>query len=66
MSQHKIRPPKQQHVMKVSMLSQHPHDLFLFTGKIADNTTGNVACDMYHRWEEDIALMKSLGVKNYR
>lgn len=21
---------------------------------------------MYHRWEEDIALMKSLGIKNYR
>jgi beta-glucosidase len=35
-------------------------------GKIADNTTGDVACDMYHRWEEDIALMKKLGVKNYR
>jgi hypothetical protein len=36
------------------------------TGKIADGTTGNVACDMYNRWEQDIALMKSLGVKNYR
>lgn len=36
------------------------------TGKIADNSSGNVAIDMYHRWEEDIALMKALGVKNYR
>ncbi len=35
-------------------------------GMIADNTTGNVACDMYNRWEQDIALMKSLGIKNYR
>lgn len=35
-------------------------------GKIADNTTGDVACDMYNRWAEDIALMKQLGVKNYR
>jgi beta-glucosidase len=35
-------------------------------GKIADNTTGDVACDMYNRWPEDIALMKKLGVKNYR
>jgi hypothetical protein len=35
-------------------------------GKIADNTTGDVACDMYNRWPEDIALMKQLGVKNYR
>jgi enolase len=33
---------------------------------IADNTTGDVACDMYNRWEQDIALMKSLGIKNYR
>jgi beta-glucosidase/6-phospho-beta-glucosidase/beta-galactosidase len=35
-------------------------------GKIADNTTGDVACDMYNRWQEDIALMKKLGVKHYR
>jgi beta-glucosidase/6-phospho-beta-glucosidase/beta-galactosidase len=33
---------------------------------IADGTNGNVACDMYNRWEQDIALMKSLGIKNYR
>ena len=38
----------------------------LAAGQIADNTTGNVACDMYNRWQEDIALMKSLGIKNYR
>ncbi len=35
-------------------------------GKIADNTTGNVACDMYHRWQSDIALMQKLGIKHYR
>eukprot|EP00775_Hariotina_reticulata_P009616 gene9616-9777_t len=34
--------------------------------KISDNTTGNVAVDMYHRWESDIELMKQLGIKHYR
>ncbi len=42
-------------------------DTFSHTaGKIADGTTGDVACDHYHRWREDIALMKELGVKAYR
>jgi beta-glucosidase len=35
-------------------------------GKIADGSTGNVACDHYHRHEEDIALMRGLGLKAYR
>ncbi|HVT79474.1 MAG TPA: family 1 glycosylhydrolase, partial [Phycisphaerae bacterium] len=26
----------------------------------------DVACDHYHRYKEDVALMKSLGVKGYR
>jgi beta-glucosidase/6-phospho-beta-glucosidase/beta-galactosidase len=34
--------------------------------KIRDNTTADVTCDFYNRYKEDIALMKSLGVKNYR
>ena len=38
----------------------------LVAGKIADNRTGDVACDHYHKWQEDIALMKSLGIKHYR
>jgi beta-glucosidase len=28
--------------------------------------SGAVACDHYHRWREDIQLMKSLGLKAYR
>ena len=32
-------------------------------GKVADNTTGNVACDSYHRYKEDVALLKQLGVR---
>jgi beta-glucosidase len=35
-------------------------------GTIADGSTGDVACDHYHRWPEDIALMKALGLKAYR
>ena len=35
-------------------------------GMIEDNSTGDVACDHYHRWREDIAIMKDLGLKAYR
>lgn len=35
-------------------------------GKIADGSTGDVACDHYHRFEEDVALMAELGVDAYR
>jgi beta-glucosidase len=35
-------------------------------GKIANGETGDVACDHYHRWAEDVALMKSLGLQAYR
>ena len=35
-------------------------------GKIKTGANCRSACDHYHRWKEDIALMKSLGVKSYR
>lgn len=35
-------------------------------GKIADASSGDVACDSYHRTAEDIALLKSTGAKAYR
>lgn len=35
-------------------------------GRIDNGDTGDVACDHYHRWREDIALMQSLGVDAYR
>ena len=35
-------------------------------GKIRNNDTPDVACDHYHRFKSDFALMKKLGVKNYR
>src|SRR6188472_3378624 len=35
-------------------------------GKIRDGTTGDVANDHYHRYKEDVALMKDLGATAYR
>jgi beta-glucosidase len=35
-------------------------------GAIAGGDTGDVACDHYHRWPEDVALMRRLGVGAYR
>ncbi|GII21904.1 GH1 family beta-glucosidase [Planosporangium mesophilum] len=34
--------------------------------RIGDATTGDVACDHYHRYAEDVALMADLGVRAYR
>lgn len=35
-------------------------------GKVANGDTLDVACDHYHRFKSDFALMRKLGVKNYR
>jgi beta-glucosidase len=35
-------------------------------GKVAMGHDGDVACDHYHRYPEDIALMKDLGARAYR
>lgn len=35
-------------------------------GKVANNDTGDVACDHYNRYREDIALMHDLGLDAYR
>jgi beta-glucosidase len=35
-------------------------------GAIANGDTGDVACDHYHRWREDLDLMASLGLDAYR
>ncbi len=35
-------------------------------GLIANKDTGDVACDHYHRYREDVALMQQLGIQAYR
>ncbi|MEV4098993.1 GH1 family beta-glucosidase [Nonomuraea sp. NPDC049649] len=35
-------------------------------GRTREGHTGDVACDHYHRWPEDVALMAGLGVNAYR
>lgn len=35
-------------------------------GKVLDGHTGNVACDHYHRYREDVGLMKQIGAAAYR
>jgi Glycosyl hydrolase family 1 len=41
-------------------------DTFCDAGAIADGSSGVVACDHYHRWESDLDLMRSLGIRSYR
>lgn len=35
-------------------------------GKVANGDTLDTACDHYHRFDEDFALMASLGIQHYR
>ena len=42
-------------------------DRFAHTpGKISDGSNGDVACDQYHLYQQDVALMRSLGLTGYR
>lgn len=42
-------------------------DRFCHTpGNILDDDTGDVACDHYHRWAEDVRHMAALGIEAYR
>lgn len=38
----------------------------LWEGKVKHGENGNVACDHYHRFKEDVAIMKEIGLKHYR
>ncbi len=35
-------------------------------GRVFEGHTGDVACDHYHRYKEDIAIMKDIGLNAYR
>ena len=42
-------------------------DIFSHTpGKTLQGENGDIACDHYHRYSEDLSLMKNLGVTHYR
>lgn len=42
-------------------------DTFAHTaGKIHGGDTGDIACDSYHRYHDDAALIRRLGLKSYR
>ncbi len=42
-------------------------DLFSHTpGRVERGENGDVACDHYHRYKEDVALMRDLGTQAYR
>jgi beta-glucosidase len=36
------------------------------SGNIQDGSNPSVATDFYNKYKEDIALMKAMGVKNFR
>jgi beta-glucosidase len=42
------------------------HEFSHRRGSIRDGTTGDVACDHYNRMEQDVQLMRELGLKAYR
>lgn len=41
-------------------------DTFSHTGHTLNGDTGDVADDFYHRWEDDLKLLRDLGVNAYR
>jgi beta-glucosidase len=41
-------------------------DTFCRKGEIANHDTGDIACDHYHRYAEDVALMRNIGIDAYR
>jgi beta-glucosidase len=42
-------------------------DRFVHTvGRVKGGSTGDVACDSYHRYKEDVALLEQMNLKSYR
>ena len=42
------------------------HEFSHTPGTIYQGQTGDIAADHYHRWPQDVALMKQLGLNSYR
>ncbi|CDH45781.1 GH1 family beta-glucosidase [Candidatus Contendibacter odensensis] len=42
------------------------HEFAHTPGRVRHNETGDVACDHYHRYRDDVALMRELGLNAYR
>lgn len=46
---------------------EHVWDVYVKEpGRIFEGHTGEAACDHYHRFHEDVVLMKEIGLKAYR
>ncbi|KAJ4793415.1 beta glucosidase 11 [Rhynchospora pubera] len=41
-------------------------DTYVHSGKMPDNSTGDVAADGYHKYKEDVKLMADMGLEAYR
>ncbi|KAK7101212.1 hypothetical protein V1264_024034 [Littorina saxatilis] len=41
-------------------------DRYSHAGRVAGHATGDVACDAYHKTQDDLNILKELGVKHYR
>ncbi len=41
-------------------------DAFIREGHIEDGSNADIACDMIHRYKEDFAIMRMMGIKAYR
>lgn len=47
--------------------SEHIWDRFCHEGGHVDlNATGDVACDSYHKWRDDVTILNEVGVNHYR
>ncbi|MDO9465185.1 MAG: GH1 family beta-glucosidase [bacterium] len=41
-------------------------DRWAHLGKIKNGNTGDITCDHYHLWKEDVRLMREIGINAYR
>ncbi|KAJ4956877.1 hypothetical protein NE237_013660 [Protea cynaroides] len=41
-------------------------DTFAHSGRFGDNNNGDIACDMYHKYKEDVQLMVDTGLEAFR